>query len=141
MGLITLFLKPDIKNWKQCWKNSCCVIFHLLVLLWRIYFLRLAVISSVVILLGGWAQMFQRSLLPPSSLKMEWIMVHIFHSISPKMTVESVSPGSSWTWLNSPLSRMLLSFWTPISTIDNWNKFCRSWQYTVRLWVLMRTNV
>lgn len=43
-GLITLFHKPDIKNWKQCWKNS----FHLWVLLWRIYFLRLAVLCTVL---------------------------------------------------------------------------------------------
>jgi len=26
-GLITLFHKSYIKNWKQCWKNSCCVLF------------------------------------------------------------------------------------------------------------------
>jgi hypothetical protein len=25
-GLIMLFHKSDIKNWKQGWKNSCCVL-------------------------------------------------------------------------------------------------------------------
>jgi len=25
-GLITSCHKSDIKNWKQCWKNSCCVL-------------------------------------------------------------------------------------------------------------------